>query len=137
MQVGMVLPMACYFHRATVIGIPANALAVPLTGILMPAAVLSVVLGCVWMPLANVPALVSAWSLHGITVTVQNLGGLNIADHRVARPTPATMLSASLALALAMTLAWRRRVLLVGGLAALPADAWPPGPHRRHTGGAQ
>jgi len=63
MQVGMVLPMAYYFHRATVIGIPANALAVPLAGILMPSAVLAVALGYVWMPLAKLPALVAAWSL--------------------------------------------------------------------------
>jgi competence protein ComEC len=80
MQVGMVLPMAYYFHRATVIGIPANALAAPLTGLLMPAAVLGVALGYVWMPLAKLPALVAAWSLHGITGTVQDLGGLGIAD---------------------------------------------------------
>ena len=123
MQVGMVLPMAYYFHRATVIGIPANALAVPLTGILMPAAVLAVALGYVWTPLAKVPALVAAWALHGITGTVQGLGGLRIADHRVAMPTSGTMLVASIALALAMALAWRRRILLLGGLAAVAAVA--------------
>jgi competence protein ComEC len=123
MQVGTVLPMAYYFHRATVIGIPANALAVPLTGILMPAAVLAVALGYVWTPLAKVPALVAAWALHGITGTVQGLGGLRIADHRVAMPTSGTMLVASIALALAMALAWRRRILLVGGLAAVAAVA--------------
>ncbi len=121
MQIGMVLPMAYYFHRATVIGIPANALAVPLTGILMPAAVLAVALGYVWMPLAKLPGLVAAWSLHGITGTVQSLGGLHIADHRVAMPALATMLVASIALALAMALAWRRRLLLLSGLAAATA----------------
>ena len=121
MQVGMVLPMAYYFHRATVVGIPANALAVPLTGILMPAAVLAVALGYVWMPLAKLPALVAAWSLHGITGTVQGLGGLRIADHRVAMPELTTMLVASIALALAMALAWRRRMLFLGGLTALTA----------------
>jgi len=113
--------MVYYFHRATVIGIPANALAVPLTGILMPAAVLAVALGYVWMPLAKLPALMAAWSLHGITGTVQGLGGLRIADHRVAMPEVTTMLVASAALALATALAWRRRILLVGGLAALTA----------------
>ena len=123
MQIGMVVPMAYYFHRATVIGIPANALAVPLTGILMPAAVLAVSLGYVWMPLAKLPALVASWSLHGITGTVEGLGGLRIADHRVAMPALATMLVASITLALAMALAWRRRILLLGGLAAVAAVA--------------
>ena len=42
MQMGLTLPMAYYFHRATVMGIPANSLAVPLTGILMSASVLAV-----------------------------------------------------------------------------------------------
>jgi competence protein ComEC len=36
-QVGLVLPMAAYFHRVTVTALPANILVVPLTEILMPA----------------------------------------------------------------------------------------------------
>jgi competence protein ComEC len=79
-------------------------------------------LGYVWVPLAKLPALVAAWSLHGITGTVQGLGGLRFADHRVAMPTSGTMLAASVALGLAMALAWRRRVLLLGGLTA--AGLW-------------
>jgi competence protein ComEC len=136
MQVGLALPMAYYFHRATVLGIPANALAVPLTGILMPAAVLAVALAYVWMPLAKAPAILAAWSLHGITGAVRGLGGLQIADHRVAMPEPATVILAAGALALAMALAWRRRVLLLGGLAVLTAtglwvSAGLPDPHVR------
>jgi competence protein ComEC len=121
MQVGMALPMAYYFHRATVIGIPANALSVPLTGLLMPAAVLAVACAYVWMPLAKLPALAAGWSLHGITRTVQGLGGLRIADHRVAMPELEIVLLAACTLALAMALAWRRRVLLLAGLAAVTA----------------
>jgi competence protein ComEC len=121
MQLGMALPMAYYFHRATVIGIPANALAVPLTGLLMPAAVLAVASAYVWAPLAKLPALIAGWALHGITGTVQGLGGLRIADHRVAMPELTTALLASGALMLTMALAWRRRVLLAGGLATLTA----------------
>lgn len=56
MQVGLALPMAYYFHRATLTGIPANALAVPLTGILMPTAALAVALSYAWLPLAKLPA---------------------------------------------------------------------------------
>src|SRR5438034_1784319 len=36
MQVGLALPMAYYFHRATVVALPANMLVVPLTEVLMP-----------------------------------------------------------------------------------------------------
>jgi competence protein ComEC len=121
MQFGLALPMAYYFHRATVVGIPANALAVPLTGILMPAAVLSVALSYVWLPLAKIPAIVAALSLHGITGTARGLGGLRIADHRVPMPETATIVLAACAVAIAMLLAWRRRALMVGGLALLAA----------------
>jgi competence protein ComEC len=63
MQLGLALPMVYYFHRATVLGMPANALAVPLTGILMPAAVLAVALSYVWLPLAKLPTILAAVSL--------------------------------------------------------------------------
>jgi competence protein ComEC len=39
MQIALVLPMAVYFHRATLTALPANILVVPLTEILMPASV--------------------------------------------------------------------------------------------------
>jgi competence protein ComEC len=136
MQMGLTLPMAYYFHRATVMGIPANSLAVPLTGVLMPAAVLAVALSYVWLPLARVPGVVAAIALHGITGTVRGLGGLRIADHRVPMPETATILIAACALAAAMVLAWRRTALAAAGLALLTAaglwvSAVVPKPHIR------
>ena len=38
MQIGLALPMAYYFHRATTVGLPSNLVAVPLTQLMMPAA---------------------------------------------------------------------------------------------------
>ena len=121
MQLGMALPMACYFHRATVMGIPANALAVPLTELLMPAAVLAVTVGYVSLALAKVPAWLAALALHGITGTVRGLGGFRIADHRVAMPETSTMLLAGAALAVAMIFIWRCKLLAASGLAVLAA----------------
>lgn len=121
MQVGLALPMAYYFHRATVMGIPANALAVPLTGLLMPSAALAVALSYMWLPLAKVPGLVAAFALHGIAGTVHWLGGMRIADHRVAMPEAGTIAVASCALAVAMLLAWRRRVEALAGVLLLTA----------------
>jgi competence protein ComEC len=117
----MALPMAYYFHRATVMGIPANALAVPLTGVLMPAAVLAVGLSYAWLPLAKIPGWLAAACLHGITGTVRGFGGLRIADYRVAMPEASTIAIAAGALAISMLLAWRRRALAVSGLALLAA----------------
>ncbi|MGC2792461.1 MAG: ComEC/Rec2 family competence protein [Candidatus Sulfotelmatobacter sp.] len=57
MQMGLALPMAYYFHRATTIGLPANVAVVPLTQLLMPAAILTIALGYISPVLAKLPAL--------------------------------------------------------------------------------
>jgi competence protein ComEC len=44
MQMGLALPMAYYFHRATTLGLPANLLVVPLVQLMMPAAISALVL---------------------------------------------------------------------------------------------
>jgi competence protein ComEC len=136
MQVGLALPMAYYFHRTTVVGIPANALAVPLTEILMPNAVLSVALRYVTSVPAKLPATVAAMALHGITGSVRALGGLRVADHRIAIPETSTVLIAVCALVAAMVLARRDAILSAFGLALLAAGGiWVgvtlPTPHVR------
>jgi competence protein ComEC len=80
MQVGLALPMAYYFHRATTVGMPANMMVVPLTEILMPTAILAVALGYVSPVLAKIPTLVAGVALEGIAGSVRWLGGLKIAD---------------------------------------------------------
>ncbi|HEX7894117.1 MAG TPA: ComEC/Rec2 family competence protein [Terriglobales bacterium] len=86
MQIGMALPMAYYFHRATSVGIAANLLAVPMLQLLMPAAVIAVALSYFSLALAKVPALVAALSLRGIVGTIHSLSALRMADTRVANP---------------------------------------------------
>jgi competence protein ComEC len=119
MQMGLALPMAYYFHRATTIGLPANIAVVPLTQILMPAAVVTVTLGYIALSLAKLPALLTAFALQAITGTVHNLGGLRLADLRVATPSLITMVAASAALVLAMMFARKRPLLAATGLVAL------------------
>jgi competence protein ComEC len=119
MQMGLALPMAYYFHRATTIGLPANLAAVPLTQLLMPAAILTIALGYVSPVLAKLPALLATLALQAITGTVHGLGGLRLADLRVATPSVAMMAAASAALILAMLCARRRAWLAVAGLVAL------------------
>jgi competence protein ComEC len=123
MQVGLALPMAYYFHRATVVGLPANTLVVPLTGVLMPAAVLAVAAGYVSPAVAKAPALIASVTLHGITGTVRWLGGLRVADTRVPTPGFAMVLLAGAALVLAMLLARRRPLLAAAGLVALTTSS--------------
>lgn len=119
MQMGLALPMAYYFHRATTIGLPANVAVVPLTQLLMPAAILTIGLGYVSLLLAKLPALLTSFALEAITGTVHGLGGLRLADLRVATPSVVMITAASGALVLAMIFARRRMLLAVTGLVAL------------------
>jgi len=136
MQMGLALPMAYYFHRATTIGIPANVAVVPLTQLLMPAAVFTLFVGYFSPPLTRLPALLTAFALGGITGTVHGLGVLRFADLRVATPSPAIIAVASAALILAMVLARRRLLVAIAGLFAILLASFalafiPPKPNTR------
>ncbi len=125
MQLGLALPMAYWFHRATVVGLPANALVVPLTELLMPAAVISVAAAYFGMWLARVPVVITALALRGIVGTVKSLGGLRIADVRVATPEVVVMICAGMALIVAAFLVRRRPWLAVTGITGmLLAAVW-------------
>jgi competence protein ComEC len=119
MQMGLALPMAYYFHRATTIGLPANIAVVPLTQLLMPTAVLTVCVGYVFPVLAKLPALLTSIALQAITGAIHGLGGLRLADLRVATPSIWTIATSSSALLLAMIFARRRSSLAITGLLAL------------------
>jgi competence protein ComEC len=134
MQAGLALPMAYYFHRATTIGLPANLTVVPLTEIMMPAAVASLALGYMAPWLAKLPVLVTTFALEGITGTIQGLAGLRLADLRIAMPSAAMMAITVLFLLLAIWSARRRFWLTVGSLiglfvAALSLAIITPRPH--------
>ena len=102
MQIGLALPMAYYFHRATVVGLPANMLVVPLMELLMPAAVTAMALGYISHALAKIPVLIAGFALEGIAGTVRRLGGLRVADLRVPTPGTIVILLSALSIVLAM-----------------------------------
>ncbi len=136
MQIGLALPMAYYFHRATVVGLPANMLVVPLMELLMPAAIAAMALGYISSVLAKIPVLIAGAALQGIAGTVRWLGGLRVADLRLPTPGIAVILLTALSIVLAMLLVRRRPWLAVAGLATLGASAFwisavPPHPQIR------
>jgi competence protein ComEC len=75
LQIGLALPMAYYFHRATSVAMPANLLVVPFLQLLMPAAVLAIGVSYVSLWLAKIPAAIAGFALEGIAGTVKWLGG--------------------------------------------------------------
>jgi competence protein ComEC len=119
MEFTLALPMAIYFHRITLMAPVANALVVPLTGVLMPAAAAAVLLGPVSHTLAKLPAAVALWSLRAITGTVAFLGHMRISTGRVPTPTLWVGVFAAFAIALALVLARRRWWLATLGTAAI------------------
>jgi competence protein ComEC len=132
-NLALALPMAWYFHRATTMALPANALVVPIASVLLPSAVLAVALSYVAHWLAVLPALVAARGLDLLTGTVRVIGHMRISDVRVPTPTSGMLILGGLTIALALMLA-RRRIFAVAGLAGLLASAswivlFPPKPH--------
>lgn len=88
----MALPMAVYFHRATMFALPANMLTVPLVSLLVPMAMLTFCAALVGSWLAIVPAASTALFLHGILGGIQWVSQVKTADLRV--PAPAWWIAA-------------------------------------------
>jgi competence protein ComEC len=137
LQAGFALPMAYYFHRATLVSLPANVLAVPLTEIIMVGAIVAIGASCISLALAKVPAVMAGIALHAMNGSVRWLGGLRIADTRVPTPQLTVILVSAAAVALAMVLSHRRWLLVTIGWGALAFSAFwisavPPRPQLRH-----
>ena len=125
MQVALALPMVWYFHRLPWRSLWANLAVVPLTGVLMPASVAAIAISFLWLPLAKLPALVAAYSLAGITGTVHHFGARGTLDLRLAKPDLLPIVFCGIAVASAILLARRHRVLAVTGLLLLCiSTAW-------------
>ncbi|OJV44231.1 MAG: competence protein ComEC [Acidobacteriales bacterium 59-55] len=82
----MVLPMAVYFHRATVFALPANMLSVPLVAVLAPVAVVTFCASLASPWLALIPGAATAGLLHGITAVIGRVSQIRAADLRVPGP---------------------------------------------------
>jgi len=138
MQIGLALPMAYYFHRATTIGLPANLVVVPLTQLMMPAAIVALSIGYVSPWLAKLPVLLTSIAVDGITGSVHGLGSLRLADLRVAMPSLVMMILAATTMVFAMWSARRRGWLTSAGLTAslltsLALAFLPPAPRTRSS----
>jgi competence protein ComEC len=119
MQMGLALPMAYYFHRATTVGLPANLIVVPLTQLMMPAAVSALALGYISPWLAKPPAFLTGFALEGIAGTVHGLGAWRLADLRVPMPSIVMTALAATVVVLAMWAVRRHAAIAVGGLVAV------------------
>jgi len=137
LQIGFAIPMAYYFHRATLVSLPANVLAVPLTEIIMVTAIAAVSASYLAFLFAKIPGLVAGIALHAMNGSVRWFGALRIADTRVPTPRLTVILLGASALVLAMVLSRRQRwLLVVSGWTGLALSAFwvsviPPHPELR------
>ena len=132
-QIALALPMAWYFHRATTMALPANALVIPIAEVLLPAAVVAVALSYVSNWLAYVPTVISLHALDALTGTIRVIGHMRVSDVRVPTPTLVVCCAAAAAFGLALFLARRRMPWAAIGLAGLLTSAiwivlFPPKP---------
>jgi competence protein ComEC len=82
----MVLPMAVYFHRATMFAVPTNMLSVPLVAVLAPMAVVTFCAALISPWAAMLPGAATALLLHSIAGVIGRVSAVRSADLRVPGP---------------------------------------------------
>ena len=118
-QAVLVLPMRIYFHRAAIVGLPANLLVLPLAGVLLNSAVAAIALSYLWMPLGHAAALITTATLHWTLRCLQALSHLRISQWRIPDPSVTIVLIAVAGIILAVLTARRWRVMALSGVAIL------------------
>jgi competence protein ComEC len=85
-ELAMVLPMAVYFHRITLVALPANLFGLPLLAFMLPLALLTFLLGCIHPALAVPTGTVTASLLHAISWLIHLFGSLSASSLRTSNP---------------------------------------------------
>ncbi len=114
----LVIPMAIYFHRATLLALPLNLLNIPLLAALLCAALLMFCASLISNWLAAIPAAITALLLHAMRFTVMRVQAASLADLRMPAPAISALILASLMIATGcILLRERRRTFVIAGVA--------------------
>lgn len=130
MQLALALPTAWYFHRATTFSVVANLFAVPLAGVLLPAALVSLAGSYISPGIAHIAAGIASAALHAISRTSFVFG--HLPEMRLATPGVPVVAVCLAAFPLAAIVVRRNRWLaavamaLFAFTATLPIIAPPP-----------
>jgi competence protein ComEC len=137
-EICMVLPMATYFHRATLLALPTNLLLIPFIAILLSLTIFTFCVSLISLSAASVPAACTALLLHVIRGVVDHAGHMSVADLRVPAPPMQALLIASAAIVFAcVALRLRSRAWVAAAciaLCAAPLAALWPTPPLLHRG---
>ncbi|QNI33233.1 ComEC/Rec2 family competence protein [Alloacidobacterium dinghuense] len=88
----MSLPMALYFHRITAVALPVNFVVIPLLGILLPSAILTLLAVLIVPVAAFVPAAITTSVLHAVLWTVHLFAATMSSDLRTPTPSIAAII---------------------------------------------
>jgi competence protein ComEC len=134
----MVIPMAIYFHRATLLALPLNLLNIPLLSALLCSAVIMFCASLLSPWLALIPSVITTLLLHAMRFTITHLQHTPLSDIRIPQPVPTALLLAAIAITLACILLRERKpLLLITGLTLaflVPLAVVSPTPPSLHPG---
>ncbi|HVW76842.1 MAG TPA: ComEC/Rec2 family competence protein [Alloacidobacterium sp.] len=119
----MSLPMALYFHRITTLALPVNFLVVPLLGILLPSAIITLLAVLLIPAVAFLPAALSAAMLHLVLLIIHFFSNSMTGDLRIPTPSAIAIAAWVLSISLAIGIIRRRRFAITIALTSLAAAA--------------
>ena len=123
-QATLALPMRRYFHRAAIIGLPANILVLPLAGVMLNSGAAAIALSYLSLPLARIVAKIATNCLHWTLFCLDWLSSLHTAQWRMPNPDLIAVLAAVAGILIALIFVrWQQRIVAAGGVVALFASA--------------
>ncbi len=111
--------MRAYFHRAAILGVPANILVLPLAGLMLNTGVAAIALSYVSLPFAKLAAMLAAGALHWTLGCLHFLSRFHVAQWRVPDPTALLALLAVAGILLAFFAIRKQRTIAFAGLTVL------------------
>jgi competence protein ComEC len=137
-EVCMVLPMAIYFHRATLLALPLNLIDIPLLSALLCIAIVMFLASLLSPWIAMLPAALTAILLHTMRFTVDRVQHTALADLRTPGPAPIAIALASIGIVVCcFALRARRRLIFAAGILTavlIPLAVLYPTPPQFHPG---
>jgi len=107
-EIALSWPMALYFHRITLYALPVNLVVLPLLGLLLPAAMITLLALNLWPPLAIVSAALCGLLLHLDLRFIHHFGSMHFGNMRIPEPSAIQITLATIFFVLAVFLALSR-----------------------------
>jgi competence protein ComEC len=137
-EICMVLPMAIYFHRATLLALPLNFIDIPLLSALLCIAIVMFLASLLSSWVAMLPAAFTAILLHAMRFTVDRVQHNALADLRTPGPAPIAIILAWICIIFCcFALRARRKVIFAAGILIallIPLAVLYPTPPLLHHG---